>query len=84
MRTRTPVARERVAQWRAAEMLAARDLGIESWLRRFRPVFGRKAYGPEGWRRLVAEGVSEGRRNDAIARLAGHLLRRRIDPYVAL
>jgi hypothetical protein len=39
---------------------------------------------PEGWRRLVAEGVSEGRRNDAIARLAGHLLRRRIDPYVAL
>jgi hypothetical protein len=39
---------------------------------------------PESWRRLVAEGVPEGRRNDTIARLAGHLLRRRIDPYVAL
>lgn len=39
---------------------------------------------PEGWRRLVSEGVSEGRRNDAIARLAGHLLRRYVDPLVVL
>jgi hypothetical protein len=39
---------------------------------------------PESWRRLVADGVSEGRRNEAIARLAGHLLRKYIDPYVAL
>jgi putative DNA primase/helicase len=39
---------------------------------------------PESWRKLVAEGVSEGRRNDAIARLAGHLLRKDIDPRVAL
>jgi hypothetical protein len=39
---------------------------------------------PENWRRLVADGVSEGRRNEAIARLAGHLLRKRLDPYVAL
>jgi Bifunctional DNA primase/polymerase, N-terminal/Primase C terminal 1 (PriCT-1) len=30
---------------------------------------------PERWRKLVAEGVAEGRRNDAVARLAGHLLR---------
>jgi hypothetical protein len=28
--------------------------------------------------------VGEGARNEAIARLAGHLLRRRIDPLVAL
>jgi hypothetical protein len=39
---------------------------------------------PENWRRLVADGVSEGGRNEAIARLAGHLLRKYIDPYVAL
>jgi hypothetical protein len=39
---------------------------------------------PENWRRLVANGVGEGARNEAIARLAGHLLRRRIDPLVAL
>ncbi|MBC7293053.1 MAG: bifunctional DNA primase/polymerase, partial [Thermoleophilia bacterium] len=36
------------------------------------------------WRRLVREGVTEGYRNTAIARLVGHLLRRRIDPFVAL
>jgi hypothetical protein len=39
---------------------------------------------PETWRRLVAEGIAEGRRNDAIARLAGLLLRRRVDPLVTL
>jgi putative DNA primase/helicase len=39
---------------------------------------------PESWRRLVRDGVGEGRRNDAIARLAGLLLRKGIDPYVTL
>jgi len=39
---------------------------------------------PEIWRGLVADGVSEGRRNEAVARLAGLLLRKYIDPYVAL
>jgi hypothetical protein len=39
---------------------------------------------PENWRRLVRDGVSEGGRNTAIARLTGHLLRRGIDPFVAL
>jgi hypothetical protein len=39
---------------------------------------------PENWRRLVANGVTEGRRNEAIARLSGHLLRKRLDPHVAL
>jgi Bifunctional DNA primase/polymerase, N-terminal/Primase C terminal 1 (PriCT-1) len=32
------------------------------------------------WRELVRDGVTEGERNDGIARLCGHLLRRRIDP----
>jgi hypothetical protein len=45
---------------------------------------GRCATLPESWRKLVAEGVSEGRRNEAIARLAGLLLRKHIDPYVTL
>jgi hypothetical protein len=40
---------------------------------------------PPGWRRLVAEGVTEGRRNDAVARLTGLLLRPGPkDPYVVL
>lgn len=36
------------------------------------------------WRRLVSDGVTEGERNNTLARLVGHLLRRRVDPYVAL
>lgn len=39
---------------------------------------------PEEWRRLVSEGVEEGARNNAVASLAGHLLRRGVDPYVVL
>lgn len=39
---------------------------------------------PAEWRRLVAEGVGEGARNQAIARLGGLLLRRFVDPVVAL
>lgn len=43
----------------------------------------RRATPPEEWRRLVAFGVEEGQRNTTIARLAGHLLRRGVDPYMA-
>ncbi len=39
---------------------------------------------PEAWRNLVADGVGEGARDCTITKLAGHLLRRRIDPFVAL
>lgn len=39
---------------------------------------------PETWRRLVAQGVGEGARNDAIARLTGLLLRHYVDPLVVL
>jgi hypothetical protein len=38
----------------------------------------------DGWRKLFAEGVSEGCRNTTVARLAGHFLRHYIDPYVTL
>lgn len=43
-----------------------------------------KATMPEAWRTLVAEGVSEGARNNAITRISGHLLRRYVDPLVVL
>jgi hypothetical protein len=36
------------------------------------------------WRDLVAEGVNEGHRNASTAKLAGHLLRRYVDPHVVL
>jgi putative DNA primase/helicase len=37
-----------------------------------------------GWRKLFAEGVSEGCRNSTVARITGHFLRHYIDPYVVL
>ena len=36
------------------------------------------------WRNLLHQGVGEGYRNDSIAQLAGHLLRRNIDPVATL
>jgi hypothetical protein len=39
---------------------------------------------PSEWRALVCAGVDEGTRNDALCRLAGHLLRRRVDAVVVL
>ena len=36
------------------------------------------------WRDLVRKTVEEGQRNQTLAKLAGHLLRNRIDPWVAL
>jgi Bifunctional DNA primase/polymerase, N-terminal/Primase C terminal 1 (PriCT-1) len=39
---------------------------------------------PTEWRDLVCEGVDEGQRNETVTRLAGYLLRRRVDPLVAL
>ncbi|MBC7341179.1 MAG: bifunctional DNA primase/polymerase [Clostridia bacterium] len=38
----------------------------------------------EDWRKLVSEGVTEGQRNNSIAALAGHLLRKYVDPWVVL
>jgi hypothetical protein len=47
-------------------------------------VNGTAAALPETWRKLVAEGVSEGRRNTEVARLTGHLLRQNVDVRVVL
>ncbi len=56
-----------------------------SWLLdRIRPAAGPVvAHPPDFWRTLVCDGVDEGGRNHAVARLAGYLLRR-VDPFVAL
>ncbi len=53
---------------------------VEAALERSRP----RARPPEEWRALVSRGVTEGGRNNAVATLAGHLLRRDVDPWVVL
>ncbi len=53
---------------------------LEAALERSTP----RAHPPEEWRALVSQGVTEGGRNNAIAKLAGHLLRRDVDPWVVL
>ena len=45
---------------------------------------GNVTLAPAEWRDLVCGGVDEGQRNESVARLAGYLLRRRVDPVVAL
>lgn len=39
---------------------------------------------PQAWGALVRDGVAEGSRNVRCAELCGHLLRRRVDPFVVL
>lgn len=44
----------------------------------------RSVTSPSIWREFIRNGVTEGGRNDAVARLAGHLISKKIDPYVVL
>ena len=39
---------------------------------------------PQSWRVLVRKGLTDGQRNEEVTRLAGHLLRRYVDPIVVL
>jgi hypothetical protein len=39
---------------------------------------------PAEWRELVENGVAEGARDNSVAKLAGHLLRRHVDPVAVL
>jgi hypothetical protein len=58
---------------------------LPSWLLRFvRPSGARGGHPLAHWRQLVREGVDEGNRNNALASLAGHLLRQGVDGQVAL
>jgi hypothetical protein len=45
---------------------------------------GNGAVPASAWRELIRSGADEGQRNDTIARIAGHLLRQWVDPYVVL
>jgi hypothetical protein len=44
----------------------------------------RSALPPEEWRRRFHEPLEEGERNTKITSLAGHLLRKNVDPYVTM
>ena len=44
----------------------------------------RAGHPPAYWRALIHEGIPEGRRNNTLASLTGHLLRRGVDPDVTL
>ncbi len=39
---------------------------------------------PSEWRDIISEPLAEGSRNHTLARLAGHLLRRYVDPHIVL
>jgi hypothetical protein len=45
---------------------------------------GNGATPPSEWRELVTTGVEEGKRNEQLTKLTGHLLRRYVDPLVTL
>ncbi len=59
--------------------------GLPEWIgRRLSETAAKPAAGPAEWRKITSETVPEGARNATLSRLVGHLLRRRIDPLVAL
>ena len=57
---------------------------MPDWLVRtlLQPGSGGQARAPSDWRKLVTEGVHEGGRNAALAKLTGYLLRRYVDAEV--
>jgi hypothetical protein len=65
---------------RAPEQTAMAPL--PAWLLASSRAIVKAATPAASWRALVAGGVGEGHRNDAVTRLAGHLLRREVDPLV--
>src|SRR5262249_15529618 len=63
--------------------------GAPDWLKElaYRPAAGTQtpvAQPPENWLAALSGPCPEGRRNDTLARLVGHLLRRHVDPLVVL
>ena len=48
------------------------------------PANGHSATTSAEWRELVEHGVDEGRRDNTLTRIAGHLLRRHVDPLLTL
>jgi hypothetical protein len=54
------------------------------WLLPVEPLKPAPSVPASSWRALVCNGVAEGARNTTIAKLAGHFLRRYVDPVVTL
>jgi Bifunctional DNA primase/polymerase, N-terminal/Primase C terminal 1 (PriCT-1) len=57
---------------------------IPPWLLMTKPSKPSAPVPASSWRALVVDGVTEGARNQSIAKLAGHFLRRYVDPVVTL
>jgi hypothetical protein len=57
---------------------------MPTWLLASKPSKPAAPVPASSWRKLVCNGVTEGARNQSIAKLAGHLLRRYVDPLVTL
>jgi hypothetical protein len=57
---------------------------MPAWLLASKPSKPAAPAPPSSWRALVCNGVTEGARNQTIAKLAGHFLRRYVDPMVTL
>lgn len=57
---------------------------LPDWLCRMAAGSAKSGHSPDHWRKLVAEGVPEGTRNNTMASLAGHLLWHGVDPQVTL
>jgi hypothetical protein len=56
---------------------------LPKWLTEI-TVASKAAKPAEEWRELVSTGPQNGKRNPTVTSLAGHLLRKRVDPFVAL
>jgi hypothetical protein len=68
-------------EWAAGRDLAAMPPWLVAAVQQPRLKFAAPAY---DWRDLVRSGLVEGRRNQEVTRLAGHLLRKYVDPHVVL
>ena len=75
----------RIYAWRAGRSPEETGLApLPDWiLGEGSPTQGRPGHPLRYWRKLLAEGVPEGMRNDTVASLCGHLLRHGVDPEVA-
>ena len=54
------------------------------WLQESLKVDVRTALSPEEWRKRIGSSIPEGRRNDSLTSITGHLLAHGIDPHVCL
>ncbi len=58
---------------------------LPDWIvRKLRKKGSSRSHRVEHWRNLIKQGVSKGNRANSVTELAGHLLGKRVDPYVVL